>query len=321
VLIISKIKLRVNGILVLMITAHSLSKTTWVDVVAPTKEEVMGLIERFHLDARIGEDLLSPTPQTVVARYESAVHLVIHFPALRHSTSGSMRQEIDIVITQQTVITCRYDTVDAIESLARQAEVAEINKSIVFNHGTELAGWILQSLYRAFRNEIVALEDQLSSLEQPMFQGNEQYVVKELSRLSRNMIMCKKILSSHTYVLEDLIHHSERVFGFAGAKEFRVVLKYHQKLLSRLETVNELLLGVRDTNNSLLSLRQQSTMQLLTFITVVVGALLVVFDIVTLGQLSGDFVPWIQHDKLMVLGVYILFTGIITLWARARRWI
>ncbi|GEM_PF-1778712 len=303
-----------------MITPYTLGNTTWLDIHEPTREEVTALIERFGISAQSAEDLLAPTPGNQVHKTKNSVHLTLHFPALRHSHRTSMQQEIDMLILEHTVITCRYDSVDALDSLAKQAETLAATTESPLPNGVAVAAWILSKLYHSLGHEIGALEDSLQELEGPMFTSREHYVVQQLSRLSRQLITCRKTLATHTLVLKDVFEYVITVFGPSHHRVLNDVRAQHDKLFNRLTAVHELLLEIRNTNDSLLSLRQSSTMQSLTFITMLVGTLLALYDLLTL-QTLGDFIPGTEHDMVVAIGIYLFFIGGMIVWARTRRWI
>src|ERR1700690_1607940 len=68
---------------VCMLTRYVQHGVTWVDLVAPTPQEVRGLMHEFAVEPIIAEELLLPSFQPKVERRGEHIYLILHFPVLR----------------------------------------------------------------------------------------------------------------------------------------------------------------------------------------------------------------------------------------------
>lgn len=298
--------------MVRMRTTHSHGHITWVDLENPTSEEIRTLIEERGIPSLVAEELLSPTLKPKVDLYPSCIYLILHFPAFRHTHRRSSSQEIDFVVGKDFLITTRYDTVDPLHKFSKVFEVNSIlDRSDIGTHAGFVLFYMLRKLYRAVEHELEYLADELRVIEGRIFSGQEKAMVFELSRVQRTLLSFRQALRPHEEILESLERAGERFFG----EEFRFHLKgisgeyfrVHNNIRALADSLQEL----RETNNSLLSTKQNEIMKVLTvvaFITLPLSLLLALFQIDAVARpivgLENDF--WIIVGIMAGVGLPLL---------------
>src|SRR5450830_1047352 len=105
-----------------MITTQKMGDITWVDVLTPTKDEVLQLQKNYKLNDAVTHDLIIPTFMPRIDECDEHLYTVLHFPANKHSHRESA-QEVDFIIGKNYLITVRYDTIDALFLLYKSFEV------------------------------------------------------------------------------------------------------------------------------------------------------------------------------------------------------
>src|SRR5258708_34623766 len=105
-----------------MLSRHEHKDLVWVDLESPTREEIHAVMDEFHIDPFIGEELLLPSSKPRAEFHQNYVYLILHFPALRHSHKNR-EQEVDFVIGKQFLITTHYEAIDPIHNFTKVFEV------------------------------------------------------------------------------------------------------------------------------------------------------------------------------------------------------
>lgn len=293
-----------------MLTRYAQGDLTWVDAVAPTVEEVKALMREFELDPALAEDLTSPSAKSKAERYADALYLVLHYPALR-ALHQRPEQEIDFIIGKKFLITVCYETVDPLHFFARSFEAQTVLGRGSAEHGGNLFASMARSLYRALQSECDALHARLDGVEEHIFAGREREMVAHLSHIGRMLHDFRRTLAPHEEMLQSLGPAGERLFGAGFAYHSRALLGEEARVRHTVAYLRERLSELRDTNDSLLELKQSEIMKKLTmmaFVTFPLSLIAVIFGMSTRSMpivgLRGDF--WIIVGGMGVLTLLFL---------------
>lgn len=253
-----------------MVTRYTHKTLTWVDLESPTQEEVRSIMSEFHLNPLVAEELLSPTLKPKVEPYDNCIYLILHFPASKHSHGADRNQEVDFIIGKNFLITTRYDTIDPIHKFSKVFEVNSIlDRSDMGTHAGYLFFYMIQKLYRALSHELEYVETSIKYIEEQIFNSRERDMVMELSHVSRKLLDFKQALSAHKDILGSFELAGKQFFGDAFGYHLRTIIGEYYKVENavrfQLETATEL----RETNNSLLSTKQNEIMKVLTIMAFV----------------------------------------------------
>lgn len=303
-----------------MIKKQNYKGVTWFDLETPTKEEARNLMEEFDLNPEVAQDILLPTFRDKISSYHDYIYLVLHFPAFKHTHNKSHRQEIDFVIGKNFIITNRYESIDAMEKYAKIFEVnsildkneAEIGPGVIF-----LA--MITTIYQSMSDELDSINYLLREAEKNIFAGKEKEMVFELSRIGREIINFNHIINPHGNILETLKQNSEKILGENFNLDLEKVINEYYKISKVLENVIEVMQELRETNNSLLSTKQNEIMKILTiftFLALPFGILTGFFQMNTLATpVIGN-----NHDWYFIVGTEIIITIILFIIAKKKRW-
>ena len=300
-----------RGILSSMITRYEYQDVSWIDVESPTPEEVEGLESEFNLGPLLAQELLGPTLKPHVDLYPDFAYTVLHFPSIRYTHGKSPTQEVDFIIGKKFLVTVHYDTIPAIYDFARSFEVATIlkrpNDKI---HSGYIAFELIQRLYQGVGNELDTIEDALEDVESAIFSGREREMVAAISSVSRELLIHKRILGTHQDTLDSLEHAGVTLFGENFRNYLRGIAAFHFRTYTRalgfIDTVTEL----RNTNDSLLSTRQNEIMKNLTVIASVMLPLTLVANVFSMNTTTLPIVG-APGDFWIILGSMAAITGLL----------
>lgn len=303
-----------------MLKQQKYQAVTWVDSDSPTKDESRSLMEDFNLSPEVGQDILLPTFKDKITVFKDYVYLVLHFPAFKHTHNKSHRQEIDFVIGEHFIITNRYESIDAMEKYAKIFEVNSILDKNEMEVGPgELFLAMMKTIYQSLSDELDAINYLLNEAEKNIFSGKEREMVFELSRIGREIINFNHIIHPHGNILETLKQEAGKILGPKFNLELDGVINEYYKISKILENVTEVMRELRETNNSLLSTKQNEIMKTLTIFTFFA----LPFTIITgFFQMNTKYTPIVGSENgwLIIIGLELLVMIIVFMIAKKKKW-
>ncbi len=248
-----------------MITRNTYKKLLWIDLESPTAEEVKEVMGEFSLDPMIADELLFPSLKPKVEIGGDYLYLVLHFPALKHSHKSGTAQEIDFIVGESFVITTHYDTIDPLHKFAKIFEVNSIlDRSDIGTNAGYLFYYMLKKLYQSLDHELEYIYDALLTAEAGIFEGQEKQMVRKLSLVSRDLLNMRQALVGHADILRSLEQSAPEIFGKSITKRIRDISTEYYRIENTMKSHSALLLELRETNNSLVSTKQNEVMKTFT---------------------------------------------------------
>ncbi|MEK7558542.1 MAG: magnesium transporter CorA family protein [Patescibacteria group bacterium] len=275
-----------------MLTTYKHKKLTWVDLENPTNEEVTRLMKEYKIHSLVAAELLSPTVRPKVDLYSNFIYLILHFPTISHSHKGETEQEIDFIIGKEFLITVHYDTVDPLREFSKMFEVNSIlDKSNMGEHAGYLFFHIMREMYKNLSDELGDITGLLKNIEEKIFKGREGEMVKEISSTNKLLLDFRESIRFHKEVLESFEVAGKSFFEDKFHYYLRALIGEYYKVFNLLENQKEMLVDLRETNDSLLSTKTNETMKVLTIMAFIV---LPMSFIVQIFGISSAYLPFVN---------------------------
>lgn len=298
-----------------MINTYTHKKLTWIDLESPTKDEVLEVMNTYKINPLVAEGLLTPNMKPRVELYKDFIYMILHFPVVRRGQheEKSKSQEIDFIIGKKFIITTRFDLVDPLHEFSK---VFEVNSILDKSHLGEHAGFIfyhmIKRLYHSTIDELTYVRDSLKRIENAIFLGKEQHMVFELSKVARELLNFKNTLALHREILESFEVAGKRFFKDDFEYYLRSITGEYCKIHTLIQGEMEYLAELRESNNSMLTTKQNDVVGKLTgisFIMLPISLAIGLFAIESphrpIVGMTGDF--WILLLLFTLLG-YGLYT-------------
>ncbi len=303
-----------------MISRHAYGDLTWIDLETPTNREVLDIADEFHLAPLVGEELLLPSTKPRVEFYDDHIYLILHFPALRQPKT-SYEQEVDFVVGRNFIITTHYDLIDPLHKFSKDFEVNSIlEKERAGDHAGFLFFHMLKKLYRGIEHEIDHVRKDLLHIEEHIFAGHEVQMVKALSRSARDLLNMRQTIEPHREVLRTLEADGARFFGDAFSPYLRALsneyYRVHNHLMRNTDSVHEL----RETNNSLLSTKENETMRTLTLMALLTFPLALFVAIFDINAKHNPIIGR-PYDFWIIVGMVVLIGSLMLWYFKRRHWL
>jgi len=292
----------------------------WVNLESPTKDEVRDVMEEYDIHPIVAEELLTPTLRPKVDLYDNLIYLILHFPAKKHTNTGP-NQEIDFIIGKNFLITAHYDTIDAVHKFAKVFETNVITKSVdLGDHAGYIFYYLIKKMYSSVEHELEFVESHLHNIEDKIFEGKEKDMVEELSEVSRILIDFKQTTRAHESVLGSLEMAGNKFFSSMFSHHLKRIIGEQYRIHSLIEGLQETMRDLRQTNNSLLSTKQNEVMKTLTIMAFVTFPLSLIASIFGMNTM---FIPLVGHkyDFWIVIGIMAVLTVIFFIYFKKNRWL
>lgn len=302
-----------------MIATRNFINQTWVDLSSPTKEEVDSLILSQKIDPIIAKDLYSPSPKQCLKESTDSIYTILHIPSFRHSHSQNLEQEIDFIIKGDTLITARYDSIDALHHFAKQIEVSEILSKDA-GHASHIFFGLMREIYSFLFNEIDYLKDWMQDIEKNIFEGREKEMVFDISSASRSLLNFKRIVDPHETVWLNLERVSKEQFGLKFNKDVKLLIEEWQRLSLEVKNIFDMLNELRETNNSILSTKQNEIMKNLTILAFIVVPLTAVSQIFGMNTRNNPIIGS-PYDFWIIVCITTSITIAMLIYFRYKKWL
>lgn len=303
-----------------MLTRYVQRNLTWIDCVSPTPAEVRSLMHEFGIDPLIAEELALPSFKSKVERRGEIIYVILHFPTLRGAHQHP-EQEVDFILGKHFLITTRYESVDPIHSFAKAFEVeAVLGRDSSRTHGGHLFVAMVENLYKALGDECDAVRRRLQTIEEYIFRGDERKMVAQLSQVGRVIHDFRQAITPHQEMLASLEPPATRMFGAEFSYHLHNLAGAYGRVSRMLENLRDSLGELRETNNSLLSTKQNEIMKTLTVLAFVFMPLTFMTG---LFGMSTEYIP-LMHDSngfQIVLGGMLLVACGCFVYFRRKGWL
>lgn len=293
-----------------MIHRRTHGELVWVDAVSPTPDEVRQLMEEHALDPLIADELMVPSARNRVDARDEYFYVVLHFPALKHQHEvAGTSVELDFIVGKKWIITARYNETDLLHQFANLFEVDTVLDK---KHMSEHAGYIfyhmLSELYTSLNDELAHIGSRIDAAEERVFEGYEKEMVLELSRISRDLLNYGQALNTHEMMLRSIEAPGVALFGYQYARNIRSVIGEFERLNNAMKSNRASLIELRQTNDSLLSTKQNETMKLFTIMAFITLPLTLLTSLFGMNTSSAPLVDhplgfWIISGMMLALAV------------------
>lgn len=303
-----------------VLTKHEHRSLVWVDLESPTQEEIRSIADEYNLNPLVVHELSAPTLKPKVDLYQNFIYLILHFPRLRRNKE-EQDQEIDFIIGKKFLITVRYGTSETLHYVSKMFEAsATLNKGNFGPHAGFIFFFLVSKLYESLTHELASVRESLRSIEDRIFNGEERDMVVCLSKVSRDLLYFKRSLSLHRDVLESFEIAGKKLLGEGFAFHLRTLIGDYYRVEHAVESNVAFLAELRETNNALLTTKQNEIMKTLTILAFIALPATTVLSLFQIDTVSRPIVGLPLDFWILTVMVGCIAFGLYT-WFRYKKWL
>jgi len=259
------------------LTANGL---TWVHLSQPTVDEVSALAERFGFHELDIEDVLSTRQRPKIDEYPSYVFVVLHFPFYDKTIQRLNAAELDIFVGQDFLITLPNVELHPVTYLFRRCEEDADRREELFSKGSGyLLYHALDDLFDYCFPILDKIGHKLDRIEDEMFEGASEEVVRDISNAKQEIIAYRKIMKPERATLRVLERTTQRFLPEDPELYFDDLEDAAERVWDILDNYKEVVEGLESTNESVISHKQNDVLRILTVFNVVLLPLTVIASV------------------------------------------
>jgi magnesium transporter len=255
------------------------SGLTWVNVVAPDVETATALSDRFGWHPLDVEDVVSKRQRPKVDAYEDDGYLfaVLHFPVFDKSIQRLNAAEFDVFVGHDYLVTIPNRELLPVTRLFARCEDDEEFRAQLFAKGSgRLLYEILDDLFDYCFPILDKIAYKLDVLEDDVFEGRSNEVVRDISNVKQEIISYRKIIKPERPTLRVLERRVEDFLPEELELYFDDIVDAAERIWDLLDNYKEVVEALESTNESVIQHRQNDVLRILTIVSVTLLPLTVI---------------------------------------------
>ena len=252
----------------------------WINIEQPGTLEQAWLEEHFDFHPLDYEDVRSRNQRPKIDEYEDYLFIVLNFPVFDKTAGRLNAGELDIFIGPDFLITLPNSPLPPVEYLFERCRSSEEVRDAMLSKGT---GYLLYKIvddsFDYCFPMLRKIGNKLERLEEDIFEGRAEEVVRDLSNSKQEIINFRKVIRPQRAVLRDLERTKQRYIAEDLEVYFDDIVDASERIWDMLENYKEVVEALEDTNESVLSHRVNEVLRVLTAFSVVILPLTLIASI------------------------------------------
>lgn len=294
---------------------------TWVNLTKVSKAELAGLSKRFgFLDIDL-HSCLPPVQRPDIAVRDKYLFMTLLFPVYDRKTGLVRPSEVDFFITKKTIITIHTNGLPPVTELMTQLKRYKNLREKTLHNPAELLYHILDNLINHCFPMLAHISKDVDSVEERITKMTDRHTIDEIYRLKNNIVDFKKSMKPHATVVRKLIATAPKFFPTKKLDiYFQNLVDHIQDIWDRLEGDSETLDALEDSHISLLNVRTNDVMRVLTLFAVIVFPLTLVAGIFGMNTLHTPIIGD-PHDFWII--IFLMMVGMLAMlgYFKWRKWL
>lgn len=296
-----------------LLAAGSTAKV-WVDLAAPTAEELRILSDVFHFHALAVEDAVASRHHPKVESYEGYLYLILHGIDYQKSRDQEsfVTHDTDFFLGANYLVTIHDGQTRSITGIQ---EVCGRNDHVLGEGAGALMHRIIDRMVDNYRPEIEQLEKWLDELEQDVFGAPRKETVREILSVKQDVTALRRISAPQRDAIGRLARREFEMIPEELSYRFRDVYDNLVRIADESLIFQDRITSLLDAHYSNVSNRLNEIMRVLTVITVIVSPLTLVAGIygmnMKLPMVGSESDPrpfwWLVGGMVVTVGVMLGF--------------
>src|ERR671930_919999 len=243
----------------------------WINIERPGPVDRAWLEEHFEFHPLDVEDVVSRNQRPKIDEYPDYLFIVLHFPVFDKSVGRLNAGELDMFVGPDFLITIPNVPLQPVEYLFESCRSSEDLREQLFSNGT---GFLL---YRIVDDSfdycfpmLRKMGNKLDRLEEDIFEGGAEEVVRDISNAKQEIINFRKIIRPQRSVLRDLERTKQRYLAADLEIYFDDIVDASERIWDMLENYKEVVEALEDTNESVITHRLNNVLRVLTAFSVII---------------------------------------------------
>ncbi len=276
----------------------------WINIERPRAADQAWIEERYEFHPLDYEDIFSRNQRPKVDEYDDYLFIVLHFPRFDKRVGRLNAAELDVFIGPDFVITIPNEELRPVEFLFERCRTNEEAREQHFDKG---AGYllyrILDSCVDASFPMLRKMGNKLERIEEDIFEGRSEDVVRDLSNVKQEIINFRKIVRPQRATFRDLERNKARYIPDDLDIYFDDINDAWERIWDMLENFKEVVEALESTNESVLAHRSNDFFRVLTAVSVILLPLTLIASVLGMNVKLPVHSFW---EVIAVMGVTLV---------------
>jgi len=290
----------------------------WVDLSAPTPDEVRVLSNVFHFHELSVEDALSEIHHPKVEWYGDYLYLILHGIDFREAEHCFKTQDVDFFLGEQYLVTVHPGIS---RTLSQMLGVCSRNHRALAEGPVALMHRIVDAMVDHYRPEVDRLSERLDKLEEEIFERPDARLAKQILDFKADVSSLRRVVLPQRDAVARLARREFPIISEALSYRFRDVHDHLVRLVDEAMFFQDRVTSLLDAHLSQVSNQLNGVMKVLTIISTIFMPLGVIVGLwgmnVTLPDLPGGD----GADFWWIFGLMTLLASGMLGYFRTRNWL
>src|SRR5215213_6686999 len=292
----------------------------WIHIEEPRLAHREWLEEHFDFHPLDFEDVYSRNQRPKLDSYDDYIFIVLHFPFFEKSTGRLLSAELDLFIGPDYLVTLPDSPLPPLSAMFERLRSREDLREQNFSKGS---GYLL---YKIVDTNVDAafpmlrkMGNKLDRLEDDIFEGRSDEIVRDISNAKQEIINFRKIVRPQRAVLRDLERTKQRYLAEELEIYFDDISDAAERIWDTLENYKEVVEALESTNESVLTHRLNDSFRILTAASVILLPLTLIASIYGMNvPVPGENEPYAFW--LVIAAMAVMLAGLVMIFRR-RGWL
>src|SRR5215216_1037033 len=242
----------------------------WINIERPGPLDRGWLEEHFDFHPLDYEDVLSRNQRPKIDEYPDYLFIVLYFPVFDKAVGRLNAAELDIFIGPDFLITLPNTPLPPVEYLFERCRANEETRAALLSKGSgSLLYKIVDDSFDYCFPMLRKIGNRLERLEEDIFEGRSEEVVRDISGSKQEIINFRKIIRPQRAVLRDLERTKQRYLAEDLEVYFDDIVDASERIWDMLENFKEVVEALESTNESAIAHRSNEVFRVLTAFSVI----------------------------------------------------
>lgn len=266
------------------------------------------------------EDILSANERPKLDTADDYVFIVMHFPVWDEKLRLSRQGEVEILVGRGYLVTIHDGNLKPLVKLYDQCLNDPNQVGMFLNGGAAHALYFLLDRLVDYVFPILRrVDNNIRSVEETIFTADAPHVIREIAILRRDIIALRRIVRQQIPILQELEHLEHPVIQEDLEDYFGDLVDHLTRARDILDESYEIIVGLSETADTLVSHRINAVMRVLTVISVIMLPLTLISGIYGMNI----SLPFSEHPSafVFVIGAMISVAILMLIFFRSRKWL
>ncbi len=231
-----------------------------------TRKEVKFLKKHFDFQEQDIESILPPIKRPKIIKNSNYIFLTLLFPYYNRQKKEVRISEVDFFIKENLLILVHENKIDFLQNLKNLYFEDEKQRDL---NSFEFLYELLEQLMQYCFPMLTHIGQDIDELEEHIFDESRQITIKEILLLKRNIINFRRAMQTHKNILKKLLQYTEHLLSKKNLHISQNIIELTRDIWDLLDNYTETIFALHGTNESMINLRLNQIMKMLTIISVI----------------------------------------------------